>query len=80
MVNRWQYVSPLGTFSIQADKVNIGRWELRLEGERLGSYQTPRMAADAVASQATGHSAWDQMKKAQAPSFLEDWEPAVNAA
>jgi hypothetical protein len=76
MVNRWQYRSEIGTFSIQADNVNVGRWELRINDERLGSYQTPRMAADAVASQTTGYAAWDQLKGATAPGFLEDWAGA----
>lgn len=76
MVNRWRFNSPVGTFCIEADRVNIGRWELRINGDRLGTYQTPRMAADAVASQSTGFKAWDQLDEPKAPDDLEDWEPA----
>lgn len=74
MVNRWHFQSAVGTFCIEADQVNIGRWELRLDNERLGTYQTPRMAADAVVSQATGYRPWDELEKPKTPAYLEDWE------
>lgn len=76
MVNRWQYRSPIGTFWIESDQVHVGRWELKINGERLGSYQTPRMAADAVSSQSTGYSAWDALKDVRIPSYLDEWQEA----
>lgn len=77
MVNRWRFSSPVGTFWIEADQVNIGRWELRIEDERLGTYQTPRMAADAVSARSTGYRPWDGLRESpKPPDYLEDWEGA----
>lgn len=76
MVNRWRFRSPVGTFWIEADQIHIGRWELKLNEERLGTYQTPRMAADAVSSRSTGCAVWDRLEDAKSPACLEDWQPA----
>lgn len=69
---RYIYKSPVGTFWIQPQD---GRWMLGIDDERLGSYAEPRMAADDVATHASGWSDWDiRLADVNEPGDLSEWE------
>lgn len=67
----YHYRSDVGTFWIGPD--GSGRFRLGIDDERLGSYHSPKAAADDVYSQSTGCSEWDSLLATSEPSDLSEW-------
>ncbi len=65
------YKTDAGTFWIKQE--SNGRWTLRLNGEALGSYNSPEQAADDVYMQATGSYEWDSKDEILEPTDLGEW-------
>ena len=68
------YRSPVGVFWIRPQPNSGGRFWLGIDDERLGSYHSPRAAADDVYCQATGWSEWDLLRRPNAPTDITEWE------
>lgn len=64
--------SVVGVFSIRAR--SDGRFTLELNGDALGSYHSPRAAADDVYSHHTGARVWDRRRDLEGPTDISEWE------
>jgi hypothetical protein len=69
----YEYNAEIGTFEIR--QVEHARYELWVEDEKLGSYETPESAALDVATFNTGYSEWDRFENEERnfPATLSDW-------
>ncbi len=72
-MRRYYYKTPIGTFSIVPD-FEHGDYRLYIEGKWLGSYKSPRTAADRVHLRSTGHESWDVRRGSKFSADFEDWE------
>jgi hypothetical protein len=67
----YSYETIYGVFSIVEDP--RGWYALFLNEEKLGSYPSPRSAAETVSAQSTGSAAWDLQQDAFVPPDLSEW-------
>ena len=66
------YETPVGTFWIHpepADRVRLG-----IDREKLKTYASARLAAQAVADRTTGWAPWDSLEGVPAPMRLTAWK------
>ncbi len=70
----YYFESAAGLFSIRPTTNQPVRYALRLGDELLGSYHSPRSAADDVYVQSTGSIKWDGLRGVDMPTDLSEWE------
>jgi hypothetical protein len=70
----YYFRSAVGIFWIRPRPGNAGRFILGIGEDALGSYASPRAAADDVYTGATGFYAWDSRNDPRAPRDLSEWE------
>ncbi len=61
----YEYNTGIGTFEIR--QVGHARYELWIEDEQLGSYESPEAAAADVAAFDTGYLEWDRFENEERP-------------
>jgi hypothetical protein len=64
--------TPVGTFWIQPEPA--GRVRLGIDREKLKTYASARLAAQAVADRTTGWAPWDALQSSPAPARLSAWK------
>jgi hypothetical protein len=74
MPEEYWFRSAVGVFWIRPQPGHEGRYWLGIDDERLGSYHSPRSAADEVYMRHTGWHAWDRLRDADAPRDIGEWE------
>lgn len=69
----YEYNADIGTFEIK--QIGHERYELWLEEEFLGAYESAKFAAEDVAAFSTGYNEWDRFKNElqNFPSDLSQW-------
>lgn len=69
----YQFNTDIGTFEIREAEHQL--YELWIEDEKLGSYQSPEFAAMDVAAFDTGYIEWDRFEneKSNVPANLSEW-------
>lgn len=69
----YEYNAGIGIFEIR--QLGHERYELWIEDEKLGEYESPENAAEDVASFDTGYVEWDKFKNDERnfPAGLGDW-------
>ena len=67
----WNYQTSKGKFWIKPQ--GNGRFLLGIDDEGLGSYITPKQAADDVYCCATGYYPWDALMIVDQPADLSEW-------
>lgn len=67
----YEYPTEAGTVRLVEDH---GRWLLLFAGRRCGRWQSPDLAAQAVARHQSGLANWDH-QQVEAPEDLLDWRP-----
>jgi hypothetical protein len=67
----WYFYSPVGTFIIAIEP--SGAFGLWIDTRKLGDYNAPEEAVDAVRSQRTGYARWDDLTEIDAPKILDEW-------
>lgn len=72
-MRNYEYNADIGTFVIR--EIQHQRYELWIEDEQLGSYESPESAAMDVATFSTGFSEWDQLENEERhfPANLGQW-------
>ncbi len=73
----FHYKTSVGTVWIRPQPDALGRFELGIDNESLGSYHSPVAAADDVY---TGHTGWfelDTLDGSILPCDLSEWEKGV---
>lgn len=72
-MNSYQYNADIGTFTIK--ETGHERYELWIEEEQLGFYESPESAAADVAEFNTGYIEWDLFKNEERniPAHLGEW-------
>ena len=68
----WKYQSKKGVLWIKKNR--DGRYDLGVESECLGSYNSPQSAADDVFCCVTGYGPWDDQGTVDQPTDLGEWE------
>lgn len=73
----YEYNADIGTFEIR--EVEHQRYELWIEDENLGSYESPESAAMDVATFNTGYIEWDRFEneKGDFPANLSHWRVSI---
>lgn len=74
----YTYNTAVGTFEIRED--HYGRFELWIEDEKLGSYESAESAAKDVTIFNTGYNEWDAFENELTdnhPSNLNDWSKVM---
>ncbi len=59
----WYCETDAGVFSIAPCRSDDGCWELWIGEQCLGTYESLRVAAEAVEQHATGDIAWDDLER-----------------
>ena len=74
------YHSPIGTFEIR--QTEHMRYELWIEEEMLGFYESPESAAQDVAAFNTDYIQWDRFENEleNFPESLNDWAKVTEAS
>ena len=69
----YEYNADVGTFEIR--QLEHERYELWIEDEKLGDYESPQLAASDVAAFNTGYNEWDRFENDERhfPKSLADW-------
>ncbi|ABA88226.1 hypothetical protein Pcar_0973 [Syntrophotalea carbinolica DSM 2380] len=67
----WYFFSPVGTFIIAIEPA--GTFSLWIDTYRLGVFNAPEEAVDAVRKHKTGHAPWDELRDLAAPETLDEW-------
>lgn len=68
----YTYNADIGTFSIR--KVEDHRYQLWINEEMLGEYDSPELAAADVANFNTDYVEWDELEdRANAPHSIREW-------
>jgi hypothetical protein len=72
-MHAYRYNSPIGIFEIR--QVGHLRYELWIEEERLGEYESAETAATDVATFDTDYVAWDRFENEleNFPASLDEW-------
>jgi hypothetical protein len=80
MMKAYQYNSPIGTFEIR--QIGHLRYELWIEDEMLGSYESPESAAEDVATFNTDYNEWDRFENEleDVAKSLNDWTKVKEAS
>ncbi len=71
----YHFKTDVGTFWIHMSLPGV--YELCLDHQRLGFYQSPTAAALDVSRCNTGHSLWDKKVISGLPLSLDEWEGGV---
>lgn len=79
-MQRYQYNSPVGTFEIR--QIGHLRYELWIEDEMLGSYESSESAAEDVATFNTDYNEWDRFENEleEVAKNLNDWTKVKEAS
>ncbi|MEA3419012.1 MAG: hypothetical protein U9Q90_06390 [Campylobacterota bacterium] len=79
-MHTYSYNSDVGTFEIR--QIGHKRYELWIEEELLGSYESAELAARDVADFNTDYTEWDRFKNEleNFPSDLSEWTEAKEAS
>lgn len=70
----WYCETPVGVFSIAPSRTADARWELWIDTQRLGTYESVGAAADNVERGATGITAWDDLKRRDPMATPGKWK------
>jgi hypothetical protein len=74
-MKQYLYNTDIGTFEIR--RVGPRLYELWINDEKLGDYESPEMAAQDVATFNTDYVEWDMLENEleHVPHGLDDWTP-----
>ena len=72
-MHTYTYSSNIGTFEIK--QIERDRYELWIENELIGSYESAEFAAEDVSSFNTGYNEWDKFHNdiQDFPSNIREW-------
>jgi len=68
-----KYYEHVGILFIRPNKNDILQFDLFLGDKLINSYSTAEEAANAVAAQKTGETAWDRLTEPAGPLGLGEW-------
>ncbi len=70
----WHCETAVGVFSIALSRSADARWELWIDTQCLGTYESVGAAADDVEQRATGDIAWDDLERRNPKATLGTWK------
>ena len=71
--NIFTYNSPIGKFIIKY-QYDLNKWNLELNDEGYGYYNSPVAAADDVYCQCIGYYEWDNLDIDDVPTDIHEWQ------